>query len=180
MIRHICFDCSTFKIIIKDGTGDNIVYCCIYITSYSCWLIFCWYDAKFKHKINKMLDFFIVFIIEDIDIKITCKEKCFVSCPIWEKNFRKRFQLYLGLYQVDLYTILIIMFLEWSLIISLDRDSISLQFILRSTRILCRSESWMNIAFPPPLLFFLIWCTGLYPSSWNNKFFLRLLSLVLV
>ena len=90
MIRHICFDCSTFKIIIKDGTGDNIVYCCICITSYSCWLIFCWYDAKFKHKINKMLDFFIVFIIEDIDIKITCKEKCFVSCPILRKKFPKK------------------------------------------------------------------------------------------
>ena len=97
-----------------------------------------------------------------------------------KKIFWKRFELYLGLYQVDLYTILIIMFLEWSLIISLDRDSISLQFILRSTRILCRSESLMNIAFPPPLLFFLIWCTGFYPSSWKNKFFLRLLSLVLV
>ena len=24
IIRHICFDYSTFKIIIKDGTGDNV------------------------------------------------------------------------------------------------------------------------------------------------------------
>ena len=37
-----------------------------------------------------MLDFFIVFIIEDIDIKITCKEKCFVSCPILSKKFPKK------------------------------------------------------------------------------------------
>ena len=90
MITHICFDCNTFKIIIKDGIGDNIVYCCICITSYSFWFICCWYDAKFKHKINKILDFFIVFIIEDIDIKITWKEKCFVSCPILRKNFVKK------------------------------------------------------------------------------------------
>ena len=90
MIRHICFDYSTFKIIIKDGIGDNVICCGSCITSYSCWLINCRYHAKFKHKINKILDFFVDFIIKDIDIKITCKEKCFVSFGIFRKNFSEK------------------------------------------------------------------------------------------
>ena len=49
---------STFKIIIKDGIGANVIYCCSCITSYSCWLIYCSYHAKFKHNIDKILDFF--------------------------------------------------------------------------------------------------------------------------
>ena len=62
------------------------------------------------------------------------------------------------------------MFLEWSLIISIDRDSVLSQLILRSSRI--------NIALQPPLQFLLIWNTGLYPSGSNKEFFPRLLSLV--
>ena len=53
MIRQISFDYSSLKIIIKDGIGDNVVYCCGFITSYSSWLIYCSYHANFKQKIAK-------------------------------------------------------------------------------------------------------------------------------
>ena len=83
MSRHICFNHSTFKIIIKDKIDGNVVYCCSYRNSYSCWLIYYWYHAKFKDKINRILELFVVFIIEDINIKINCKEKYFVNFDIF-------------------------------------------------------------------------------------------------
>ena len=81
---------STFKIIIKDGIGNNVIYCLNCMTSHSCWLIYCSYHARFKRKIKKILDFIVVFIIENINIKITCKEKCFVSFGIFWKNFSEK------------------------------------------------------------------------------------------
>ena len=120
MIRHICFDYSTFKIIIKDRTGDNVIYCGCCITNHSCWLINCRYHAKFKHTINKILDTF-------------RKVSVILKSP-----------------SGGLYTTLRLMFLEWLLIISIERDSILSQFVLRSSRILLRSESRINLAFHFP------------------------------
>ena len=47
------------------------------------------YHAKFKHKIKKDLASF-TFIIEEINIIITCKEKCFVSIGIFCKNVSEK------------------------------------------------------------------------------------------
>ena len=60
--------------------------------------------------------------------------------------------------------------------ISIDRDSISSQFMLKSLRSLYKSESRINITIPPPWRLFLIWCTGMYPSNLNKELWLILLS----
>ena len=85
---------------------------------------------------------FFVLIIKDININIICQEKCFVSFGIFRKNFSEKGFSYT-----------VIMFLEWLSIILIDRDSISSQFIFRSSRILCRSESRIYIAIPRSLFF---------------------------
>ena len=41
---------------------------------------YCWYYTKFKHQIYKILIFFVHFNVEEVNIKISCKEKSFVNC----------------------------------------------------------------------------------------------------
>ena len=60
--------------------------------------------------------------------------------------------------------------------ISIEKDSISSQFMLKSLHSLYKSESRINLTIPPPWRLFLIWCTGMYPSNWNKELWLISLS----
>ena len=94
MIIEICFDFIT-----KGEIGDNDAYCYRRTTTYF-QLLNC-FDAKLRPKINKNLEFCVTFLVENVSIKIACRENYFVSFGIFVKKFFwKSFQLYLGLHQV--------------------------------------------------------------------------------
>ena len=70
-----------------------------------------------------------------------------LSERIFLKKVSHAFKSSLG----GLYITLKIIFLVWLFSISIDKDSISSQPMLKSLRSLCKSESWINITIPSPL-----------------------------
>ena len=87
MIIEICFDFSTVNFITKGEFDDNDAYCCRRTTTYFYRLIYYSFDAKLRPKVKENLEFCVAFLVEDISIKIVCRENYFVSFGIFVKKF---------------------------------------------------------------------------------------------
>ena len=109
-------------------------------------------------RLTKFWTFLLISWSRTLTLKSPARKSILLALVFSERIFLRKAPVICRSPSGGLYTTSRIMFLERLLIISIHRDSISSQFILRSSQILCRSESRINIAIPPPLLFFLIWC----------------------
>ena len=131
-------------------------------------------------KLTKLWTFLFASKSRRLILKSPARKKVFLTVVLSERIFLKKVSHTFKWLSGGLHITLKIILPVWLFSISIDKDSISSQFMLKSLRSLSKSESRINITVLLPLRLFLIWCTGMCPSNWNKEFWLILLSFVYV
>ena len=96
-------------------------------------------------KFTKLRTFLLISKSRRLILKSPARKNVLLTIVLSKRIFLKRVSHLFKSPSGGLYTTLKIIFLVWPLSISIDKDSLSSQFMLKSLRSLYKSESWVNI-----------------------------------